>query len=163
MLDHATKLCNYRKCCLYYNQLSAKISFFSSCINAFIVPLLLYTNIWSLENMSMGSGSANRAANRVYPLIPPTVKFVNLSSITLTPAMHSLLQNYGLSFCPSPLDPDFQGIMASLGNFNRQIRRSTFFNHVLDQEDPSTNPLVSFRISQPDSDTDLDIQPFDYH
>ncbi len=38
-----------------------------------------------------------------------------------------------------------------------------FFNPLLDQEDPTTNPLVNFRISQPDSDLDLDIHPFDHH
>ncbi len=68
-----------------------------------------------------------------------------------------------MSFCPCPLEPDFQSIMASLENFNRQIKRSAFFNPLLDQEDPTTNPVVSFRISQPDSDLDLDIHPFDHH
>ncbi len=67
---------------------------------------------------------------------PAHSPIVNLSDLTLTPAMISLLEK-GLNFCPSPGELNFGDLMSDMQKFHRNLRLRTFFGK---EEDSVSNP-----------------------
>ena len=60
---------------------------------------------------------------------------MNLSDLTLTPSMISLLEK-GLNFCPTPGELNFSDLMSDMNRFHRNLRLKAFFS---EEDEPSSN------------------------
>ena len=95
--------------------------------------------------------------------------FLNLSDLALNTDMISLL-NKGLSFCPTPTDPNFSQIMSGVNNLHKQMRRTAFFQS-LDDSDSDSDPEPDSNESGDNSSEsnllliprDSERKPFDHH
>ena len=86
---------------------------------------------------------------------PATGSVVNLSKLTLTPPMVSLLSK-GLNFCPTPGELDISNLRRDLDKFHVSLRRKLFFSKRVDS--PSSLDLTT--ISQSSTQLRDDNEPF---
>ena len=88
----------------------------------------------------------------------PPQSVVNLSSLTLTPPMVSLLSK-GLNFCPTPGEPDINNLKQDLDTFHTSLRRSLFFNRRVDSNTSLNQSTMSLHLDTTISD---ESGPFDH-
>jgi len=91
--------------------------------------------------------------------INPPKSVVNLSRLTLTQAMVSLLSK-GLNFCPTPGEPIISDLKQDLDHFHTSLRRSLFFNRGVVSNTSLDQSTMSI---QPDTTVRDEHGPFNHH
>jgi hypothetical protein len=112
---------------------------------------------------AQGPSRPPKVADNQEPQVNPIIttgtvgaSVVNLSSISLTPAMITLLSK-GMNFCPTPGEPDVHLLKQDLDKFHISLRRNYIFSKRVD----STTTLDIDTTSILNSSSDDDSGPFD--
>jgi len=134
----------------------------------YVLPIIPFVNtnvnlsdfLTSVSNLEPEVNYVNSNVNlnnNLLTTVPNQGAVVNLSSLELTPAMHSLLAK-GLNFCPTPGEPDRYELRKNLDSFHTSLRRKLFF----DKRESSTTNLTLDTTSWLDTPLSQGDLPFDH-
>jgi len=94
--------------------------------------------------------------NNILTNDPLSESVVNLSSMSLTPDMLSVL-----NFCPTPGEPDINELRHDLDKFHVSLRRDLFFNKTVPTNNPNDSNISNITMNSQDFGPDPD-DPFDH-
>jgi hypothetical protein len=143
--------------CYLYSNTNPVNHYTSVCSSsvAGINPLLTGTTSATTRTNTMSSPDPSGTHGRTKETSDQSV--VNLSNITLSPAMSSLLSK-GLNFCPTPGEHSMHDLKADMDKFHVSLRRKQFFSKSVDPN--LTLDQDTMFILDPQASTPPDI-PFD--